>query len=34
MYVDRLFDVGLYLIEKLAPHPLFSELGVCECMCV
>lgn len=25
MHVDRLFDVGLYLIEELARHPPFSE---------
>lgn len=25
MHVDRLFDVGLYLIEELARRPPFSE---------
>lgn len=25
MHVDRLFDVGLYLIEELAHHPPFPE---------
>lgn len=32
MHVDRLFDVGLYLIEKLAHHPLLRAWSVCVCM--
>lgn len=27
MHVDRLFDVGLYLIEELARRPPFPEQG-------
>lgn len=33
MHVDRLFDVGLYLIEELARCPPSRSLG-CVCVCV
>lgn len=36
MHVDRLFDVGLYLIEELARCPPSRSLGcvfVCWCVC-
>lgn len=35
MHVDRLFDVGLYLIEELARCPPSQSPGcVCVCLCV
>lgn len=35
MHVDRLFDVGLYLIEELARCPPSQSPGcVCVCVCV